>query len=310
MPTIKKKETAPTTARKSEQQGKVYVGNLSFRTDNRSLYDAFSKFGDVLDASVVMDRMDRTKSRGFAFVTFKHLEDAKKACLDMDGKDLDGRQIRVDLKQGDGGSGGGNRSRGSYDSNRGRNNNYSGGSGANAAPVGGGDRRNNNMGTPPSRAAPTKPSSESAKKPSAASTNCRVYISGLPTKDVTEDDIQKVFGMLGEVQRIKQRRGYKDQWPWKIKMYRDEKGEFKGDCIVSYEDPNAARTAPEFFNGYDFNGHKLTVVMAKEYVASEQNQQAHGGRGDNNRRRDDRHRGGGGRRDYDRRDGGYRGRRR
>ena len=307
--------TKTSSGAESQESGKVYVGNLSFRTDNRSLHDAFSRFGEILDASVVMDRVDPSKSRGFAFVTFKKLSDAKSACLDMDGKNLDGRQIRVDLKQGGGGAGGGSRGgndRRGHDNNRRSSNNYSG-SGSNAAPLGR-NAHHKDVGTPPSRAAPSKPSessSSSDNKKGSVPTNCRVYISGLPTTGVSEGDIQKVFGMIGQVQRVKQKRGYPDQWPWKIKMYRDEKGQFKGDCILSYEDPNAAKTAPDFFNGYDFNGNKLSVVMAKEYVPKPGEERGGGDRGRGGGRRDDRYQRGG-RRDYGRRDGGggYRGGRR
>ncbi|RHY30157.1 hypothetical protein DYB32_004560 [Aphanomyces invadans] len=47
----------------------------------------------------------------------------------------------------------------------------------------------------------------------------------------------------------KQKRGYKDQWPWKIKIYTNDDGTLKGDAVITYEDANAARTAPSFFNG-------------------------------------------------------------
>lgn len=52
-----------------------------------------------------------------------------------------------------------------------------------------------------------------------------------------------------QVGRIKQKRGYKDQWPWNIKLYTDEKGNNKGDAVLSYEDPAAAHAAGGFFQG-------------------------------------------------------------
>lgn len=48
--------------------------------------------------------------------------------------------------------------------------------------------------------------------------------------------------------RIKQKRGYKDQWPWNIKLYTDESGKSKGDGVLSYEDPSAAHSAGGFYN--------------------------------------------------------------
>ncbi|GJN37397.1 hypothetical protein PR202_gb26348 [Eleusine coracana subsp. coracana] len=51
-----------------------------------------------------------------------------------------------------------------------------------------------------------------------------------------------------KVGRIKQKRGYKDQWPWNIKIYTDESGKAKGDACLAYEDPSAAHSAGGFYN--------------------------------------------------------------
>lgn len=58
-----------------------------------------------------------------------------------------------------------------------------------------------------------------------------------------------MFGALGVVARERQKRGFKDQWPFKIKVYTDDNGQAKGDAVLTYEDANAARTAPSFFDG-------------------------------------------------------------
>lgn len=76
----------------------------------------------------------------------------------------------------------------------------------------------------------------------------RIYVSNLPS-DITSDELQEMFGAIGVVAREKQKRGYKDQWPFKIKVYTDDSGVVKGDAVITYEDANAARTAPSFFNG-------------------------------------------------------------
>jgi len=54
-----------------------------------------------------------------------------------------------------------------------------------------------------------------------------------------------------QVGRIKQKRGYKDQWPWNIKIYTDENGNNKGDACLAYEDPSAAHSAGGFYNSID-----------------------------------------------------------
>ena len=74
---------------------KLYVGNLSFNTTDQELEGVFSEYGEITSASVVKDR-DTNRSRGFGFVEFAREEDAKKAKEAVDGKDLDGRALRVD----------------------------------------------------------------------------------------------------------------------------------------------------------------------------------------------------------------------
>ncbi|CAM8949397.1 unnamed protein product [Rhodiola kirilowii] len=91
--------------------------------------------------------------------------------------------------------------------------------------------------------------------------NSRIYISNLPT-DVTIDELKDLFGGIGQIARIKQKRGYKDQWPYNIKLYTDDQGNNKGDGVLSYEDPSAAHSAGGFYNNYELRGHKISVTMA------------------------------------------------
>ena len=80
-------------------EGKIFVGNLSFRTEDRSLYQAFERYGPLREAKVMTDR-ETGRSRGFAFVTFASAEDARKAVGEMHDTDLDGRRIRCDMSGG------------------------------------------------------------------------------------------------------------------------------------------------------------------------------------------------------------------
>jgi len=75
---------------------KLYVGNLSFSTNEQSLTDLFSNCGSVDSAKVIMDR-DTGRSKGFAFVEMSSDEEAKNCISELDGKDLEGRQIKVSL---------------------------------------------------------------------------------------------------------------------------------------------------------------------------------------------------------------------
>ena len=73
---------------------KVYVGNLPFSVDDNKLKEIFSSFGEISEAVVIADRFSR-RSKGFGFVTFANAEDAKKAIEGMNGKDFEGRELRV-----------------------------------------------------------------------------------------------------------------------------------------------------------------------------------------------------------------------
>ena len=92
---------------------KLYVGNLSFDTTDQQLEQAFSEHGEVASATVIKDR-DSDRSKGFGFVEFAQEADAQKAKEAMNGKELNGRALKVDearpprdRNRGSGGGGGG-----------------------------------------------------------------------------------------------------------------------------------------------------------------------------------------------------------
>ena len=73
---------------------KLYVGGLSYDTSEDSLKDAFSKAGSVESAVVIIDKISG-RSKGFGFVEMSSEEEAQKAIETWDGKELDGRTIKV-----------------------------------------------------------------------------------------------------------------------------------------------------------------------------------------------------------------------
>ncbi|PWA36894.1 glycine-rich RNA-binding protein 2 [Artemisia annua] len=91
---------------------KLFVGGLSYQTDDHNLKEAFSSFGEVTEARVITDR-ESGRSRGFGFVNYDTNESANEAMKAMDGQELNGRSIRVSLaterppRQGGFGGGGG-----------------------------------------------------------------------------------------------------------------------------------------------------------------------------------------------------------
>lgn len=86
----------------------IFVGNLSFRTTQEDLQNAFSSYGSVERVSIVTDR-DSGQSRGFAFVEMTDRTAAETAISRLNGTDIDGRAISVNearpKPQGGGGSG-------------------------------------------------------------------------------------------------------------------------------------------------------------------------------------------------------------
>ena len=91
---------------------KLYVGNLSYNTNEASLREAFGANGrEVASVAIIMDR-ETGRSRGFAFVEMSTPEGAQQAMQELDGQDLDGRTLRINEarereSRGPGGSGGG-----------------------------------------------------------------------------------------------------------------------------------------------------------------------------------------------------------
>lgn len=76
----------------------IYVGNLAYSTTDEALKSAFAVYGEVSAARVVMDRMSG-RSKGFGFVEMPDNAQAQAAIDALNGKELDGRAIRVNESQ-------------------------------------------------------------------------------------------------------------------------------------------------------------------------------------------------------------------
>ncbi len=112
---------------------KLYVGNLPFSATEDEIRSLFENFGGAVDLHIPLDR-ETGRPRGFAFVTLSTREHGEAAIESLDGKDMDGRALRISEAQeraprsGGGGGGGGGDWRG-------------GGGGGDRRGGGGGDRR-------------------------------------------------------------------------------------------------------------------------------------------------------------------------
>jgi cold-inducible RNA-binding protein len=108
---------------------KLFVGNLDFKVTENDLQDAFAAHGTVIEANLVTDRTTG-RPRGFGFVTMGSPEEAQKAIEALNGKELGGRALNVNLarpreeRSGGGGGGGGGARRGGYGGGGGRRDRY------------------------------------------------------------------------------------------------------------------------------------------------------------------------------------------
>ena len=78
---------------------KLFIGGLPFSTSTERLREVFAAVGQVESAAVVMDR-DTGRSRGFGFVEMATMEEADRAIAQLNGTDLDGRQLKVEKASG------------------------------------------------------------------------------------------------------------------------------------------------------------------------------------------------------------------
>lgn len=122
---------------------KLYVGNLSFDTSNSELQELFASVGTVESATVVEDR-DTGRSRGFGFVEMSTKEEGENAIDQLNGKEINGRELKVneakprENRAGGGGGGYGGGGGGGYGGGGGRGGNRGGGGGGGNRGGGGG----------------------------------------------------------------------------------------------------------------------------------------------------------------------------
>ena len=97
---------------------KLFIGGLAFSTSTDRLREVIAAAGQVESAAVVSDR-DTGRSRGFGFVEMATADEAEKAISQFNGKELDGRQIRVEKASASGGGGSRSPRGGGFGSSRG-----------------------------------------------------------------------------------------------------------------------------------------------------------------------------------------------
>ena len=92
---------------------KLYVGNLSFSTSTQDLEALFGGIGTVDSANLIEDR-ETGRSRGFAFIEMSSQEEGQNAITQLNGKEVDGRELKVNEAKPQENRGGGGGGRGGY----------------------------------------------------------------------------------------------------------------------------------------------------------------------------------------------------
>lgn len=77
---------------------RIYIGNLSFTTNEETLTDLFGAYGEVVSATIIKDR-DTNQSKGFGFVEMGDDSDCDGAISQLGGKEVDGRRVRVNYAE-------------------------------------------------------------------------------------------------------------------------------------------------------------------------------------------------------------------
>ncbi|XP_078397516.1 uncharacterized protein LOC144680423 [Cetorhinus maximus] len=266
----------PATATMSEE-GKLFVGGLNFETDEQSLEEVFSKYGQISEVRVIKDR-DTMTSRGFGFITFENPEDARDALQAMNGKSIDGRQIRVghaEKKSGGGRGYGGSRGGGSYGSRRrggggywdsdrssgysgggrydtGDRDNYSGGyksqggyyyGGGGGGGYGGRSYRDYDEGA-------ERLTGAEKLKPNTMSEEGKLFVGGL-NFETDEQSLEEVFSKYGQISEV---RVIKDR----------DTMTSRGFGFITFENPEDARDALQAMNGKSIDGRQIRVDHAEK----------------------------------------------
>ena len=118
----------------------IYVGNLSWNLKDQDLSNLFTPFGEVASAKIVMDKFTQ-RSKGFGFVEMPNDEQAQAAIAQLNGSEIDGRNLVVNESRpkegGSEGGGGGFKKRGGFGGGGG----YGGGGGSRGGSGGGGFKK-------------------------------------------------------------------------------------------------------------------------------------------------------------------------
>lgn len=93
-----KKKRGPDKGERNIMSKKIYVGNLNYATTEDTLSNLFAQYGEVVSATVIKDR-NTQQSKGFGFIEMADENAADAAIATLNGKEVDGRRVRVNVAE-------------------------------------------------------------------------------------------------------------------------------------------------------------------------------------------------------------------
>ncbi|KAH8056660.1 hypothetical protein JL721_9942 [Aureococcus anophagefferens] len=240
--------------RQAAEGCKLYVGNISFDMTQQDLNGLFGPYGRSRTPS--SRRSARRRPRGFAFVTFSSPAEAQAAIADLDGKEIDGRALRVNVSDPGGGGGGG----------------YSGGGGGGGGRRGGGGGGGGGDVDFSSRRRPPRPRGPYDRGGGGggyqrnddafqsfgggrggggrrqAAEGCKLFVGNI-SYDMTQGDLDQIFGPYGQLTDT-------------FLPTERETGRPRGFAFVTFSSPAEAQAAIAAVDGQDIDGRALRVNLS------------------------------------------------
>lgn len=99
---VRDRDSRPSREAEAADGNKLFIGNIGFDMSEKDLEEMCDKYGKVMEARLAVDRFTR-KPQGFAFITMETASDASKCVEGLDGKEVDGRPLTVQISHGKGG---------------------------------------------------------------------------------------------------------------------------------------------------------------------------------------------------------------
>jgi hypothetical protein len=243
--------------RQAAEGCKLYVGNISFDMTQQDLNGLFGPYGKVTDAFLPTER-ETGRPRGFAFVTFSTPAEAQAAIADLDGKEIEGRALRVNVSDPGGGGGGGYSGGGGGGYSGGGGGGGGGGGDVDFSSFGGGRRdragsydRGGGGGGGYQRndeAFQSFGGGGGGGGRRQAAEGCKLFVGNI-SYDMTQGDLDQIFGPYGQLTDT-------------FLPTERETGRPRGFAFVTFSSPAEAQAAIAAVDGQDIDGRALRVNLS------------------------------------------------